>query len=428
MNTMITEELKKVTKPIHDKLDESEFFAVLKEGKLPIESYINYLQVMAGIHAAFEKEVCDSNHPELQSVWKDSMSKLPPLLVDLESLHATEIEDIPKAIDAMLDTIKFIRLCSAENPLYLLGVMYVLEGSTLGGAILKELVLKNFNFQYDSGVLFLGHYKKQKLQNWEEFKARVNSLNLNQIEHSAILETAIDFFHKIQSIFQHLYPISKTIPFYNVTTLNPEAGRHKIPDDKLEIQAAIKAGARTWEQFPYYAWRYGLRGKQFTRSDSAWLVTLCDLDEKLIVDQIHWLGRILASRGMPQVLLSTHLENLVEELNNVHSDKKDRYHKLLTASNKLNATLNHSIEKSIREKIILEFEISIGEEWNHRLKNMGEIIVSAIVDEKLGIKNALSSVETWATDENRFPQIWIHSVRQLIFAAKKVLMSSNVNL
>ena len=183
---------------------------------------------MAGIHAAFEKEVCDSNHPELQSVWKDSMSKLPPLLVDLESLHATEIEDIPKAIDAMLDTIKFIRLCSAENPLYLLGVMYVLEGSTLGGAILKELVLKNFNFQYDSGVLFLGHYKKQKLQNWEEFKARVNSLNLNQIEHSAILETAIDFFHKIQSIFQHLYPISKTIPFYNVTTLNPKIGRAHV--------------------------------------------------------------------------------------------------------------------------------------------------------------------------------------------------------
>ena len=146
-----------------------------------------------------------------------------------------------------------------------------------------------------------------------------------------------------------------------------------------------------------------MRGDMDCAENNSLVVTLCDLDEKLIVDQIHWLGRILASRGMPQVLLSTHLENLVEELNNVHSDKKDRYHKLLTASNKLNATLNHSIEKSIREKIILEFEISIGEEWNHRLKNMGEIIVSAIVDEKLGIKNALSSVETWATDEKPIP-------------------------
>ena len=73
------------------------------------------------------------------------------------------------AIDAMLDTIKFIRLCYAEEPLYLLGIMYVLEGSTLGGAILKELVIKNFNLTDNIGVLFLDHYKKQKKQYWEEF-------------------------------------------------------------------------------------------------------------------------------------------------------------------------------------------------------------------------------------------------------------------
>ena len=158
----ITDELKIATKPIHDKLDESEFFAVLKNGKLPMESYINYLQVMAGIHAAFEKEIINSNHPQLLRVWKDSMQKLPPLLVDLESLNALEFEDIPMAIDAMLDTIKFIRLCYAEEPLYLLGIMYVLEGSTLGGAILKELVIKNFNLTDNIGVLFLDHYKKQK--------------------------------------------------------------------------------------------------------------------------------------------------------------------------------------------------------------------------------------------------------------------------
>ena len=65
MNMNITDELKIATKPIHDKLDESEFFAVLKNGKLPMESYINYLQVMAGIHAAFEKEIINSNHPQL---------------------------------------------------------------------------------------------------------------------------------------------------------------------------------------------------------------------------------------------------------------------------------------------------------------------------------------------------------------------------
>lgn len=415
----ITDELKIATKPIHDKLDESEFFAVLKNGKLPMESYINYLQVMAGIHAAFEKEIINSNHPQLLRVWKDSMQKLPPLLVDLESLNALEFEDIPMAIDAMLDTIKFIRLCYAEEPLYLLGIMYVLEGSTLGGAILKELVIKNFNLTDNIGVLFLDHYKKQKKQYWEEFKERINALDVKDTERIGILQTAVDFFQKIESIFKHLYPVSKSIPFYNVTTLNPEAGRHSIPEDIMEIQAALRAGVKTWEQFPYYAWRYGLRGKQFTRSDSVWLVTLCDLQEKLVLDQINWLGKVLSSRGMPQLLLATHLVNLVEELEKANPDKINQYKKLIVAANALKEKYDQAIRVNQRQELIGEFERSIGQEWSHRLKNMGEIIVAAVVDEKIGIENALPCVRSWATDENRFPKIWIDSVLQLIVSAKK---------
>lgn len=420
MDKNITDELKIVTKPVHDKLDESDFFATLKNGKLPMESYTNYLQVMAGINAAFEKEIINSNHPQIASVWKDSMQKLPPLLVDLESLNALEQEDIPMAIDAMLDTIKFIRLCNAEQPLYLLGIMYVLEGSTLGGAILKELVIKNFNFSDNTGVLFLDHYKTYKKQNWEEFKARMNALDVTDTDRIGILQTAVEFFQKIEIIFKHLYPVSRTIPFYNVTTLNPEAGRHSLPEDTLEIQAAIRAGVKTWEQFPYYAWRYGLRGKQFTRSDSAWLVTLCELQEKLVLDQINWLGKVLSSRGMPQVLLCIHLENLVRELEISNPNKQNQYRRLSIAANALKEKFNQVIPENYRKELISQFEIDVGQEWSHRLKNMGEIIVGAIVDDKIGIENALSSVKSWSIDENRFPKIWTDSVQRLVLSAKKV--------
>ena len=306
-----------------------------------------------------------------------------------------------------------------EEPLYLLGIMYVLEGSTLGGAILKELVIKNFNLTDNIGVLFLDHYKKQKKQYWEEFKERINALDVKDTERIGILQTAVDFFQKIESIFKHLYPVSKSIPFYNVTTLNPEAGRHSIPEDIMEIQAALRAGVKTWEQFPYYAWRYGLRGKQFTRSDSVWLVTLCDLQEKLVLDQINWLGKVLSSRGMPQLLLATHLVNLVEELEKANPDKINQYKKLIVAANALKEKYDQAIRVNQRQELIGEFERSIGQEWSHRLKNMGEIIVAAVVDEKIGIENALPCVRSWATDENRFPKIWIDSVLQLIVSAKK---------
>ncbi len=417
----LTEELKTATNAIHLRLDKSSFFAALANKNLPIESYVNYLQAMAGINGTFEKEIQNADHPLLNIVWESSMEKLPAILVDLESLNSTQIEDIPLAIDGMLDTIKFIRICRVENPLRLLGIMYVLEGSTLGGRILKKMMLANFNFPDDNGVMFLDHYKEKKQTHWEEFKAKINALELSPNDQEAIIETACYFFKKIESIFIYLFPIYNTVPFYNVTTLNPEAGKHNIPDDKLEIEAALQAGVTTWEQFPYYAWRYGLRGKQYTKSDSVWLVTLCELDDEIVVEQIRWLGRVLASRGMPQWLLAIHLVNLVKELEKVHPKKINEYRKLIKASEALRMTFNQVLSEKKQEELILEFENRVGLEWSHRLKNMGAILVSAVCDEHIGIEKSLSSVESWATDEKRFPQIWIDSVRHLIQTAKTMV-------
>jgi heme oxygenase len=417
-NKRLSEELKAATHSTHERLNKSLFFEALTNKNLPLESYVNYIQAMAGVNGVFEREILIANHSVLNSLWQPHMLKLPSLLNDLESLNSNQVEDIPLAIDAMLDTIKFIRLSRIDNPLSLLGIMYVLEGSTIGGEFIKKLILTNFNFNGNDGVMYLDHYKDKKKENWETFKTRLNALPLSAPEFESIIETAAFFFKKIESIFIYLFPIHNTVPFYNVSTINPEAGKHNIPEDKLEIEAAFRAGVTTWEEFPYYAWRYGLRGKQYTRSDSVWLVTLCDLEEEVVIEQVHWLGRVLASRGMPQWLLTVHLKNLVYELEKVHPEKKHEYEKLGKASESLNAMFNRVFKENDRDTLIAEFENRVGEEWAHRLKNIGALFISAVADERNGITKALSSIETWATDENRFPKLWIESVQNIIKSAK----------
>ena len=376
-NKKLSEELKAVTLSIQDRLNKSLFFEALANKNLPLESYVNYLQAMAGVSGVLEKEILIANHSVLNSVWKNNMLKLPGLLADLESLNSNQVEDIPLAIDAMLDTIKLIRLSRIDNPLSLLGIMYVLESSTLEGEFRKQLVQANFNFHNNDGVIYLDHYKDKKRENWEAFETRINTLPLSASEFDSIIETA----------------------------------------------AFFRAGITTWEEFPYYAWRYGLRGKQYTRSDSVWLVTLCDLEEEVVIEQVHWLGRVLASRGMPQWLLAVHLKNLVYELEKVHPEKKHEYDKLSKASNSIYIMFNRIFKEDDRKRLISEFENQIGEEWSHRLKNIGVLLVSAIADERNGIDKALSSIETWATDENRFPKIWIESVRSIIQSAKDLIRS-----
>jgi len=61
---------------------------------------------------------------------------------------------------------------------------------------------------------------------------------------------------------------------------------------------------------PYFAWRYGDRGRSFGRSDAGYLVTPSTAAAAVARQQVAWLARVLAARGMPRVLLESQLESL----------------------------------------------------------------------------------------------------------------------
>src|SRR4051812_34517008 len=89
----------------------------------------------------------------------------------------------------------------------------------------------------------------------------------------------------------------------SASALNPRAGHHLVTADPRELAAVERAGERSWSTWTYYARRYGERGRQFTRSDSAWVATLGGQAADLVDQQIRWLGALLAARGMPRLLL-----------------------------------------------------------------------------------------------------------------------------
>ena len=80
-----------------------------------------------------------------------------------------------------------------------------------------------------------------------------------------------------------------------------------MPEDSREIKAALTAGARAWAEYPYLEKRFGERGHRFTNSDSCWLATLHESTQDEADRQVHWLAGILANRGIPTVILISHL-------------------------------------------------------------------------------------------------------------------------
>ncbi len=417
----LTDRLKQETSTQHEFIETLPYFKALFEGTLALESYIAHLRALATIHGVLEDQIMQTNDPVLGTVWHDDMRKLPLLFQDLKDVDPGFSPDLPGSVEAALEITKRIRLRRINHPMSLVGYLYVLEGSTLGGSILRQQLASAFGFQHNRGLSYVGHYGKEKRVHWERFRERMNSTHLEAAEQQAVIEAAKELFKQLTLVFEALHPIQEKVPFYHVTSLNPEGGNHPIPKDAEEIKAALRAGQITWKQFPYYAWRYGERGQRYTRSDSAWLTTLVNYPIERIKNQIRWLGVVLSTRGMPQWMLEIHLENMYQELVEVHPEKETMYAKLKEAASDLKSIRRDILGDEVLDELSAEFEAMVGPEWSWRLKHMGKLLVMAVVDEKSGIDGAVTSIESWATNPYRFPEIFITAVQKTIREARQRL-------
>jgi hypothetical protein len=212
--------------------------------------------------------------------------------------------------------------------------------------------------------------------------------------------------------------IAKHVRYHEANILNPEAGNHVVTSDPREVKAAKRAAQRSWAEFPYYGHRYGTRGRQFSLSDSGWLATLVDLTPDVAVEQVKWLGGVLASRGMPQWMLERHLAILHEELSAALPESAGRYSILLLCAAELRSMREAHFPPARFQDLADAFDAAVGEPWNRRLRGMGGILVAAVADERSGIEYAVPSLTEWVCDSSRFPPEWIAAVEHTLARAR----------
>ena len=92
--------------------------------------------------------------------------------------------------------------------------------------------------------------------------------------------------------------------------LNPDAGATPSPVDPAVLTIVERSATLIWRVFPYFEWRFNVRGRAFGRSDAGFLATLVALPPSMQEAQVVWLAKVLGARGMPSLLLETQLELL----------------------------------------------------------------------------------------------------------------------
>jgi hypothetical protein len=197
-----------------------------------------------------------------------------------------------------------------------------------------------------------------------------------------------------------------------------------LPSDPREINAALVAGERCYEAHPYFLARYAERGEAFTRSDGGYLVTLASHPVAYVIQQVNWLGVLLASRGMPRWLLEVHLVYLYEELAASIPMRRGKYRKLLKAAETLRAERETWISQTDFADLAAAFAAAAGD----GLAGAGELLVAAVCDEAGGIARAVPSLVEWLGDPGRFSSQWCDAVRETLACARIVAAGNQDHL
>jgi len=405
--------LRTETDSLHRQLESAAFFEALRAGVLPKLAIVSFLQSLSIIHAVLEKSLSLVSHRQISELYKSTLPKVPLLVADLEALDAASLASVAPAIRSALDYADEI-LTSSDNPLNLVGPLYVLEGSQNGVLALKPDYARCLNVPAQE-LSYFGCYGSETPVRWETFLGRLNLLSLEDDEAARVAASAIRCFERIGTICAALYPYSGDDLEHHVTAVNFEAGDHAMPQNPLEIDLALRSAKVAWEKFPYLEHRYGERGRRFTYSDGCWLVTLAHARGQVdVTKSLEWIRTLLASRGMPTVILEFHLQAIVRAMSEEFPGQpgmQTQFDAFLSDRRDERRTLRGAESRS---QLIDLFDERFRACTGFKVESAAELIASAWIDEHCGVSNSISALCDWLTDVERFSAGWIANVHQLL--------------
>ncbi len=202
----IMSRLKEETAELHRNAENMELEKALAKGALPKDVYIAMLEQRLLVHRVLEREL------QAHVADCDAIAKV----FAEHHVHSGRIEDDLRFFDrdpgsvvaggATAETTKWVERLSAENPVALLGVHYVFEGSTNGARYIARSVSGVYGLKDSRGVAYMTSTGEKQPENWRNFKTSMDAVGFSAEDQDAIVESAKGTFNAIAAIDRELYP------------------------------------------------------------------------------------------------------------------------------------------------------------------------------------------------------------------------------
>lgn len=163
-------DLREKTKDLHAAAERHPVQAAMVRGQLGVDGYTAYLCQMWRIHTALEEELGRRlGSPVLAPVTADQF-RADAIIEDLAALDRSAVDPAVEPVAGFVASVP--RLSDAE----LLGMQYVLEGSTNGGRFIAMAVRKGLGLDGDRGTRYLDPYGEAQKARWGAFCAAMSGL------------------------------------------------------------------------------------------------------------------------------------------------------------------------------------------------------------------------------------------------------------
>ncbi len=410
--TGLLQQIRERTRESHARLEALPFHRALLDSTLDRVSIHSYFRSLAIILTALQSKLTETQDSRLSALVEGRAHMLELINKDLELIFSNDRQVVTAAIDAAVEMAHSIRKLNRAEELFIAGVLYVTEGSQNGASLLKSAIAKSLSVSPDQ-VSYFGAYGTNTREVWSKFTTLLDSLEFSSTEENLIIDGAVQTFAMFERVMATLHPHRPRDLSFHASSINPEAGSHAVPQTATEIEIAFEAGKKAWTGFPYLEERFKDRGKRFTASDSCWLVSLFPLEETAIRKNIFWLRGVLSARGLPSIILETHLKEIVSLARARLSYSPETYLGYSNVVNELRMNRLQSLSEDQWNTMANDYDRQFSECDGYKVTRPSSLVMSAWFDEMSGIRGANLAIENWFGDPSRFSARWIALMQNL---------------
>jgi heme oxygenase len=195
-------QLKQATHELHVLLNRHFLLSGLTQPAYPLENYrrvlIAYFYLYQGlelrINAFLDKRAGEFDYT--------ARVKLPWLVSDLNYLDIA----VPPPELPLLASLNFPEISNVDQ---LLGVLYTIEGSTLGGQVIARSLSKNFGLSAGQGASFFNGYGEQTSSMWQAFLGYVSAASEQKAQYAEVEQAAVQTFRLFKQVLDNMLKIRR---------------------------------------------------------------------------------------------------------------------------------------------------------------------------------------------------------------------------